>query len=155
MEVETIGPGTGHYLDEVVVTFLILGQQYEVVIGCVQLLALTLLFAAWCHIDLTAYDRLKVPVLFLQFLIYLVAVVLELLYAHHVAMISHGNAPHTIGYGLVYHLLDVSLAVQQRVLRMDMEMYEFLHFTFNPKKFLKLVPFRKRDNHAHPKVFNK
>ena len=38
---------------------------------------------------------------------------------------------------------------------MNMKMNEFLHFTFGMKKFLKLIPFGKRDNPEPLKVFNK
>ena len=123
------------------VAFLVLGKQDKVVVGAVQFLAVTLLLTAWRNIDLTTYDRLEMLALLLEFVIDLVAVVLELLDAHHVAVISHRNAAHTIGYSLVYQLLNVGLAVKQRVLRMDMKMNEFLHKTLELKKCLKLLPF--------------
>ena len=137
------------------VTLLVLGQQNEVVVGAVQFLAVALLLSAGCNIYLTTYYRLKVLTLLLKLVIDLVAVVLKLLNAHHVAVISNGNALHTVCYGLVNQLLDVGLTVQQRVLRMNMKMNEFLHFTFGMKKFLKLIPFGKRDNPEPLKVFNK
>ena len=136
------------------VAFLVLGKQDKVVVGAVQFLAVALLLSAGCNIYLTAYYRLKVLTLLLKLVIDLVAVVLKLLNAHHVAVISHCNAAHTISYSLVYQLLDVGLAVKQRVLRMDMKMNEFLQFTFGMKKFLKLIPFGKRDNPEPLKVFN-
>ena len=137
------------------ITLLVLGEQYKMVVGTVQFLAVALLLAAGSHIDLTTYDRLEMLTLLLKFVIDFVAVVLELLDAHHVAVVSHCNASHTISYSLVYQLLDVGLAVQQRVLRMNMKMNEFLHFTLGIKKFLKLIPFGKRDNPEPLKVFNK
>ena len=137
------------------VAFLILGQQDKVVVGAVQFLALTLLLAAWRHIYLTAYYGLEMLTLLLELVILLVAVVLELLNAHHIAVISYGNTAHTIGYSLVYQLLYVGLAVKQRVLRMDMKMYKFLHKFLELKKFLKLLSFAKRVIHEQLKVFNK
>ena len=109
------------------VTLLILGKKNKVIVGAVQFLAVTLLLAAGSHIDLKTYDRLEMLALLLELVIDFIAVVLELLNAHHVAVISHCNAAHTISYSLVYQLLDVGLAVKQRVLRMDMKMNEFLH----------------------------
>ncbi len=126
------------------VAFLVLGQQNEVVVGTVQFLTVALLLAAWRHIYLTAYYRLKVLTLLLKLVIDLVAVVLELLNAHHVAVICNRNAAHTVGYGLINQLLDIGLAIQQRVLRMDVEMNEFLHNTVRLKKFLKLLSFGDR-----------
>ena len=116
------------------------------VVGAVQLLAVALLLAAGSHIDLTAYYRLEMLTLFLKLVIDFVAVVLELLNAHHIAVICYGNALHTVCYSLVNQLLDVGLAVKQRVLRMDMKMNKILHNVFKLKKFLKLTPFGKRVN---------
>ena len=101
------------------VAFLVLGKKNKVVVGTVQFLAVALLLASGCNVDLTAYDRFEMLALLLKFVIDLVSVVLELLNAHHVAVISYGNALHTICYSLVNQLLDVGLAVKQRVLRMD------------------------------------
>jgi len=126
-----------------------------VVVGSVKFLAVTLLLAAWCHIDLTAYYRLKMLALLFQFVIDLVAVVLELLNAHHIAVVSYGNTAHAICYSLVNQLLNIGLTIKQRVLRMDMKMNEFLHIILGLKKFLKLIPFEKRDNHEYLKVFNR
>ena len=102
------------------IAFLILGQQDKVIVGTVQFLAVTLFLMAGGHIDLTAYYRLEMLALCLQFTVLLVTVVLELLNAHHITVISHGNTPHTITYRLVNQLLDIGLAVKQRVLRMHM-----------------------------------
>ena len=138
MRVEAIGPGTRYYLYKVMISLFILGKQDKMVVGSIQLLAFTLLFMTGRDIDLTTYDGLEMLTLFLKVLIDFIAVVLELLYAHHVAVISHCNAAHTIGYSLINQLLDVGLAVQQRVLRMNMKMNEFLHIFPALKKFLKL-----------------
>ena len=127
MGIEPVSPSSGYNLYQIMVSFLILGKQYKMIVGTVQLLAVTLLLPAGCHIDLAAYYRLEMTALLLESVINLVAVVLELLNAHHVAVIGNGNSTHTIGYSLVNHLFDIGLAVKQRVLRMDMKMYEFLH----------------------------
>lgn len=139
MGVETVGPGAGYNLDEVMVTFLVLGKEYQVVVGSVQFLTVTLFLATGSHIDLAANYRLEMPTLFLEVLIDLVTVILELLNAHHVAVVSYGNAPHTVCYRLVHQLLYIGLTVKQRVLRMDMKMNEFLHRMLMAEKVFKVT----------------
>ena len=52
-------------------------------------------------------------------------------------MVCEGNTPHTIGYSLVDQGFDRRLSVQDRILRVDVEMYKWLH-TFYLFAFVKL-----------------
>ena len=55
----SVGPGTRHQLDEVVVALLVLSQENEVITTLVNL-TLTQSHTTTCHIDLTANDSLKI-----------------------------------------------------------------------------------------------
>ena len=107
----------------------VLGKQDEVVIRRIRL-ALLLLFLTGGDIDLTAEDRFEVLAFSSKFVIFFLAVIEELLDAHHIAVIGYGNAAHTVGDGLVNHLGNARLPVKQRVLGVDVKMNEILHTAF-------------------------
>ena len=52
-------------------------------------------------------------------------------------MVCEGNTPHAISYSLVDQGFDWRLSVQDRILRVDVEMYKWLH-TFYFFAFVKL-----------------
>ena len=52
--------------------------------------------------------------------IFLIDIVKELLNPEHIAMIGYGNTLHTVGYRLIHQTRDRSLAVENRILGMNM-----------------------------------
>ncbi len=55
-------------------------------------------------------------------------VIEKLLYPEHVSVVGDCKSRHSIGHGLVNKGVDRSLAVENRILGMDVEMDEFAHF---------------------------
>ena len=154
--VEAVHPGAGDELDEVLVAPHVLGQHDEVIArGVAGLLELVLLAPAG-HIHLAAEDGHEVyhPLLLLHVggqlgalllvgqALHLLLHVLELaarlalergdivgklLDAHHIAVVGDGHAAHAVGYGLVYDIRYLALPVQERILCVDVQVYEVLH----------------------------
>ena len=58
----------------------------------------------------------------------LLDVVVELLYAEHVAVVGDGDAAHAVGNGLVYKALYAGLSIKNGILRVYVQMYEIVHF---------------------------
>ena len=72
--------------------------------------------AAMSHVHLASEDRLeRLLALVLQFAVNLVAVVVQLLHAKHVAVIGNGHTAHAVGHSLVYNLLHGRLSVENGV----------------------------------------
>ena len=68
----------------------------------------------------------------------LLDVVVELLYAEHVAVVGDGDAAHAVGNGLVHKALYAGLSIKNGILRVYVQMYEIVHcnlpfYLFNPK----------------------
>ena len=58
-------------------------------------------------------------ILALRAAVLLADVVEKLFYAEHVAVVGDGNALHAVLHGLVYQPADAGLAVEERILRVD------------------------------------
>ena len=123
--VEAIDPRTRDELDEIVVAREVLGKHDEVPARLVLLPLVHVFVAATRYVHLAAEDGLEgfLPFL-LPFAVDGVADVVELFDAEHVAVVGESHAAHAVGYGLVHHLLDGGLTVEQRVLRVNVEVYE-------------------------------
>ena len=106
--VEAVDPRARDELDEVVVAGQVLGQHDEVPARLVLLSAFVhVLVAAACHVHLAAEDGLEgLQPLLLAVLVHLLAVVVQVLYAEHVAVVGEGQAAHAVGDGLVHHPFD-------------------------------------------------
>jgi hypothetical protein len=78
------------------------------------------------HVNLTPDYGLEFLVIFLA-LVDLAYIIVKLLYAHHVAVVGEGNALHAVGNGLVDEFLDGCLAIENRVLRMNVQVDKILH----------------------------
>ena len=65
--------------------------------------------------------------LLLQLALDLLDVVVELLDAEHVAVVRDGNAGLSVGHGLVHQTLDAGLAVENRILRVNVKVNELGH----------------------------
>ena len=65
--------------------------------------------------------------LLLQLALDLLDVVVELLDAEHVAVVRDGNAGLPVGHGLVHQTLDAGLAVENRILRVNVKVNELGH----------------------------
>ncbi len=123
--VEAIDPRTRDELHEVVVARQVLRQHDEVPAAAVAFLVGLLGLAAVSHVHLAPENGLEGFLAFaLQLLVHLVAVVVELLHAEHVAVVGDGHTAHAVGYCLVYDFVDGRLAVEDREVRMYMKMNE-------------------------------
>ena len=69
-----------------------------------------------CHVHLASKDRLeRFFALILQLAVNLIAVVVQLFYAKHVAVIGNGHTAHAVGHSLVYNLLHGRLSVKNGI----------------------------------------
>ena len=117
--VEAVYPCTADKLDKVLVALVVLCQYYKVVTALVAFLLNLVGLGAACNVHLASEYGLELRLaLFLQFAVLLLAVVEELLDAHHVAVVGHSHAAHAVGYGLVDKPLDACLAVKNAIICM-------------------------------------
>ena len=132
LAVESIYPGAGYQLYQVLVAMEVLGQQYQVVAAQVQLLVRLLLLAPSRHIHLAAEDRFEwLQTFLLAPFVYLSAIVKQVLDAKHIAMVGERHSSHAVLDCLIHHAADTRLAVEQRVLRVNMKVYEIFHRAFS------------------------
>ena len=123
-----VHPCARHQLDEVLVSVVVLGEDDEVIASHVAFLLHTVRLLAVCHVHLASEDGLeRLLALLLQLTVHLVAVVEQLFHAEHIAMIGYRHTAHAVGNGLVDELLNGRLAVEERVVRVDVQMYEVFH----------------------------
>ena len=115
--VEPLRVAGGDQLDEVVVAGEVLGEEHEVVVGLPGRAA-PLATAAGRDVDLAAEDRLDPPFP-------------RLVVEHHareqVAVLGDGEGRHAGLLGMLHHFADAACAVEQRVLRVEVEVYELGH----------------------------
>ena len=102
----------GDQLDEVLVTGVVLGEQGEMAGGFLGAAGLFLLHRTRCQVHLATDDRLDA---------FLVRGIVEFDGPEHVAMIGHGDGGHTVTLGLFHQVLDPHRTVQQRVLRVQVQ----------------------------------
>ena len=150
--VETVGPGMAHELDEIVVALLILGKENEVPSTGVKL-PLFLIHRPACTVHLTSKNRLEIEVWIL--LVHFLHIIEELFDTKHVSMVGDCHARHAISNGLIDQLTDFCLAVEHRILGVDMKMYETHTDMILDKKvcrfcFLNIAAHLERVNHAAP-----
>ena len=132
LAVESIYPGTGYQLYQVLVAMEVLGQQYQVVAAQVQLLVRFLLLAPSRHIHFAAEDRFEwLQTFLLAPFVHLSAIVKQVLDAKHIAMVGERHSSHAVLDRLIHHAADTRLAVEQRVLRVNMKVYEIFHRAFS------------------------
>lgn len=113
--VVAIDPCFADYLDEVVIAYLVFGEENEVPSAFVYAVVLFEVEASACTIHLTSEDGLEL--LFFWFsIIDLVAIVEKLLDAKHVAVVSDGHAFHAVLDGFVHQLWHCCLSVKDAVL---------------------------------------
>ena len=115
--VEPLGVPRRHQLDEVVVAGEVLGQQHQVVVGFPGRAA-SRVTAARRDVHLAAENRLDAP---------FPGLVMEYDAREHVAVLGDGQSRRTGVPGMVEQLPDAAGAVEQRVLRMQVQMDEFGH----------------------------
>ena len=103
MPVEALSPCVGHYLNQVLITLQVLGQQYQVIafIIFVKLVIARVIG----DIDFTAENGLELLVI-TTLLVEFCDIIVKLLDAKHIAVVSNGHAPHAIGYRLIDQRLD-------------------------------------------------
>ena len=128
LRVETVHPGTRHELDEILVSVVVLRKHDEVIAACVALLLHTVGFGAACHVHLATEDGLeRLLALFLQLAVYLVAIVVQLFHAKHIAVVGDSHAAHTVSHGLVDKLFHRRLSVENGVVGVYVQVYEVFH----------------------------
>ena len=127
--VEAVDPGARDELDEIVIAFQVLGQHDKVPARLELFAALAhVLVAVSCHVHLAAEDRLeRLQPFLLPCLVDILAIIVQLLDAKHVAVVRESQAAHSVLDGFVHHALDARLSVEERVLGVDMKVYEVLH----------------------------
>ena len=126
--VEAVNPRAAYQFDKVLVALVVLRQHNQVVAALVAVLFHLVFLRVARHVHLAAENGLELRLaLLFQLPVLLLAVVEKLLYAHHVAMVGHGHAPHAVGYGLVDELLYTGLPVEDAVISMYVKMDEILH----------------------------
>ena len=101
----------GHDFHEVFVTVVVLGQKNKVVISF-----LLYPVVSFRYIDFTSDDRFYRRMLGCVFE--------ELLYTIHVAMVRYGQTWHAEFLGSVEQILNRRLSVENRILSMDVKVYE-------------------------------
>jgi hypothetical protein len=105
----------GDDADEVPVALLAGGEQHQVIDGVVPVTGPVAVAAGPGHVHLAAEDGLD---------LLLLAGLVELDRAEHVAMIGEGHGAHPLGLGARHQVLDLERAIEQRVLRVDVEVDE-------------------------------
>ena len=126
-----IHPRATYQLHEVLVSNLVLCQYNQMPSALVLLDFAQSLVATACHIHLTTEDGFEwIQPLFLAFAVHFTAIVEKILYAEHIAMVCYGHSAHSVCYGLVHKARNAGLSVQQRILGMNVEMYEVLHYVY-------------------------
>ena len=106
----------------------VLGQQYQVVSAEVKFLVGLLFLASSCHVYFASEDRFeRFQPFLLASLVYLAAIVEELLDAEHVAMVGQGHSLHAVLDRFVYHAAYGGLAIQKGVLRVYVQMHKIFH----------------------------
>ncbi len=110
--VEPIKITRRHKVDQVLVAFLCLSQQDEVVIA---VLVRASFVSPLRHVHLAAYDGMDS--LFIRF-------VVELNCAEEIAMVGHGDGRHTLPFHNVNQLLDVTGTIKKGVISVAMKMNE-------------------------------
>ena len=154
--VETVGEGTGNDFHKIVVALQVLGQQNQVATGVMLvgmgeqrfvgnihltpenrfedfLAKLLHLSAKFGHLPFVAaflcLGKCRLGILYgtLGLAVLFVYKIKELLYAEHVSMVGYGDSRHTVGHCLVDKSRNGSLTVKDRILCVDVEMYEWFH----------------------------
>ena len=150
--VKAVNPRVADYFNKVSVSRLVLRKHYEMVATLVLFAFLLLLWTVLCHIHLTAEDGLEgFQSFLLAFLVHSVHIVVKLLYAIHVAVVGDGHAALAVGYSLVNQTLNLRLAVKNRIISMNVQVYKVFHlvlflFRFERQSycFLSTSPNKKR-----------
>ena len=125
VHVEALGPGLRHQLDKVFVARLVLGQHDKVTADVVPVdMLVQILFG---DIHLAAEDGLEGLLSLGQLAVLFVDGIEKLLDTVHVAVVGDGQAGHAVGYCFVDQGINRGLAVEQRVLRVYVQMYKRLH----------------------------
>ena len=84
--------------------------------------------AAARHIHLASEDRLEwLLTLFLQVLVDFVTLVKKVFHAKHIAVVSNGHAAHSVANGFLYQSLYRTLAVEQRIICMRVQVNKIVH----------------------------
>ena len=119
--VKAVHPRARDELDEVVIALEVLGENDKMPTRLDFLTAFVhILVAVPCHIHFAAEDGLEwlFSVLY-PLLIDLLAAVVKLFNAIHIAVVGKCHAAHAVLDGLIHHALDGRLPVEQGVLRVD------------------------------------
>ena len=77
-----------------------------------------------------------------QFTVFLFDVVVKFLHTEHISVVGQGDSRHTIIVRFVYQRLYACLPVENRILRVNMQMYKWLHNDF--RDMIYEVKIRKR-----------
>ena len=109
--VHTLDMSRGHDLHKILVPVVVLGQQDKVVIALLLDLVVSL-----GHVDFASDDRLYGRVLRRE--------LEKLFHAVHVAVVSDRKTGHTKLFGSVEQVFDRRLAIKNRILGMDVKVYE-------------------------------
>ena len=77
-----------------------------------------------------------------QFTVFLFDVVVKFLHTEHISVVGQGDSRHTVIVRFVYQRLYACLPVENRILRVNMQMYKWLHNDF--RDMIYEVKIRKR-----------
>ena len=110
-------------LHQVLVAFVILGQQGEVIVAAV-VVVLEVMVVMPRHIHFAADDRLDDGLLVRVEVALVVGKLEELLHAVHVAVVGDGQGRHVQLAGAGEQFLNIGKTVENRVLRVDVKVYE-------------------------------
>ena len=125
----TVHPCARDKLYEVLVSVIVFRENDEMISAHVAHLLHLVLFPASCDIHLAAQDGLERLLTFrLPLFVYTLAIIIEFLYSEHVAMVCYRHALHPVSHSLVYEALDAGLSVENRIISMNVQMYEIFHF---------------------------
>ncbi len=181
MIVVTLGPSLGYKLDKILISFLILCQHNEVItlvlgvglivevaLGYIHLAAedgLQILSLFLGESGLSLVDGLLIAAccgfveggLSLFYAILDLAVMLlysieKLFGTEHVAMVGEGKGRHTVGDSLLDKAADCRQTVENRVLRMDVKMYELVHSAINEEIVKASFKKRRKSPQSYKKI---
>ena len=110
-------------LHQVLVSCVVLGQEGQVVVFA-MVVVLEPMVVVPCHIDFAADDGLDQGLLVLSQIRLVVGEFEELLHAVHIAVVGDGQGGHAQLPGAGEQFLDVGQTVENRILRMDVKVYE-------------------------------
>ena len=123
-----VHPRPAHYLDQILVSLVILGQYNKVVSGRVAILLDLVFLVVVGHIHLASENGLeRLKPLLDPFFVHDGTIIKKLLDAIHHPMIRDGHAFHAVLDSLVHKIPHLRLAVKHRVMRMYVQMHKIFH----------------------------